>query len=295
MTDGLRERAEELYGLRPEEFTAARTAAATAARDSGDRVLAKALQALRRPTVAAWSVNLLVRRRRELVDQVVALGESLRQAQSMLRGEALRDLTKQRRQLVAAVTREVRALASDEGQRLSDAAVRQVEETLQAAMADPAAADAVLSGLLAQPLASTGVESLADVVAVPPEVLRDEPEAGDAADGERPSLTVVRDETRAVREADERVEAAGTAVRAASKAHAQVTKKRGKVQAKVLQLEARVEELRAELAEAEEEAEAAVERLSDLDSDVEERTAELEDAQAEVEEAVKARRELDES
>lgn len=294
MTDALREHAEELYGLRPEEFTAARTAAATAARDSGDRVLAKAIQALRRPVVAAWSVNLLVRERRELVDQVVELGESLRQAQAMLRGEALRELTRQRRQLVAAVTQEVRSLAAAEGQKLSDAAVRQVEETLQAAMADPAAADAVRSGLLAQPLASTGLESLAEVLAVPPEVLQGAvgSDTAEGADG-KPSLTVVRDDTRAVREADERVAEAGEAVRKANKAQAKATKKRSKVQAKVLELEARVEELRAQLAEAEEEAETAVERLSELDGSVEEAAAELEDAQAEVEAALEARKELD--
>lgn len=289
MTEALRERAEELYGLLPEEFTAARTAAVKAARDSGDRELAKALQQLRRPTVAAWSVNLLTRQRHELVDQVVDLGGSLREAQAMLRGEALRDLTKQRRQLVAVVTREVQALAAAEGQKLSDAAVRQVEETLQAAMTDPTAAEAVRSGLLAQPLATTGLESLAEVLALPLALLAvdDEPAA------EKPTLTVVRDQTRAVREADQRVAEAGVAVRAAHKVHAQAEKKRSKVQAKVLQLEAKVEELRAQLAEAEEQAEEAVERLADLDGGVEEAKAELDDAQAEADEAMRRRKELD--
>ena len=289
MTDALREHADELYGLLPEEFTAARTAAVKTARDAGDRALATSLQSLRRPTVSAWSVNLLARQRRELVDQVVALGGSLREAQAMLRGEALRDLTKQRRQLVAAVTQEVRSLAAAEGQKLSDAAVRQVEETLQAAMADPTAAEAVRSGLLAQPLASTGLESLAEVLAVPPDLLAaDEPDE----EREKPNLTVVRDQTRAVREAEQRVAEAGVAVRAAHKVHAQAEKKRSKVQAKVLQLEARVEELRTQLAEAEEQAEEAVEKLSRADASVEEAHAELDDAQAEADEAVRLRKEL---
>ena len=289
MTDPLREHAEELYGLLPEEFMAARTAAVKAARDDGDRDLAKAIQTLRRPTVAAWSVNLLARRRAELVEQVVSLGGSLREAQAMLQGQALRDLTRQRRQLVAAVTQEVRALAAAEGQKLSDAAVRQVEETLQAAMADPAAAEAVRSGLLAQPMASTGLESLADVLAVPPDLLARQTEEP----VEKPSLSVVRDDTQAIRAADQRVEEAGVAVRAAHQLHAKAVKKRAKVQAKVLQLEARVEELRTQLAEAEEKAEAAVEKLSDVDSAVEEAQAELDDAQAEAEEALQRRRDLD--
>lgn len=289
MTDSLREHAEELYGLLPEEFMAARTAAVKAAKDDGDRDLAKAIQNLRRPTVAAWSVNLLARRRTELVEQVVSLGGSLREAQAMLQGQALRDLTRQRRQLVAAVTQEVRALAAAEGQKLSDAAVRQVEETLQAAMADPAAAEAVRSGLLAQPMASTGLESLAEVLAVPPDLLARQTEEP----VEKPSLSVVRDDTQAIREADQRVEEAGVAVRAAHQVHAKAVKKRAKVQAKVLQLEARVEELRTQLAEAEEKAEAAVEKLSDVDSSVEEAQAELDDAQAEAEEALQRRRALE--
>ena len=289
MTDPLREHAEELYGLLPEEFMAARTAAVKAAKDDGDRDLAKAIQTLRRPTVAAWSVNLLARRRAELVEQVVSLGGSLREAQATLQGQALRDLTRQRRQLVAAVTQEVRALAAAEGQKLSDAAVRQVEETLQAAMADPAAAEAVRSGLLAQPMASTGLESLADVLAVPPDLLARQTEEP----VEKPSLSVVRDDTQAIRAADQRVEEAGVAVRAAHQLHAKAVKKRAKVQAKVLQLEARVEELRTQLAEAEEKAEAAVEKLSDVDSAVEEAQAELDDAQAEAEEALQRRRDLD--
>ena len=163
----LRSVARALHGLRPEEFTAARTAAEAEARATGDRELAKAVKALRRPALAAWAVNLLVRQRAELVAQVVDLGDSLREAQSLLQGDALRDLAKQRRQLVAAATTEARRLAGREGQRLSDTAIRQVEDTLQAAMTDRAAAEAVLSGLLAQPLASTGLDSLAEMLAVP--------------------------------------------------------------------------------------------------------------------------------
>ncbi len=59
----LEEIADELYGLPPEEFTAARDARACALRAS-DRALADAVCALRRPTTAAWLVDLLVRERR---------------------------------------------------------------------------------------------------------------------------------------------------------------------------------------------------------------------------------------
>jgi hypothetical protein len=280
--DRLREVAEELYGLRPEEFTGARTAAEKEARGAGDRELAAAVKALRRPAVAAWVVNLLGRRNAELLTQVVSLGDSLRQAQAQLQGDELRELTRQRRRLVAAVTAEARSLAESQGQRLSDAVVRQVEETLQAAMADPRAAEAVLSGLLAQPLSSTGVESLTgEALAVPLGTRRPpaEPPPGP------PTLTVVRDEGRELREAEERAAEADDDLRRARKARDSQEKKRAKAEAKLLQLEAELEEARRKVAEAEEATEAAAAKLSrveaaltDADSEVEEARAAAEDA-----------------
>lgn len=276
----LRAIAEELYGLRPEEFTPARTAAEKRARSAGDRELAKAVKKLRRPAVAAWAVNLLVRERRELVDQVVSLGDSLRQAQSLLQGDALRDLARQRRQLIAVVTTEVRNLARGEGQRVSEAATRQVEDTLQAAMTDRSAAEAVLSGLLAQPLSTTGLDSLAEVLAVP--IGKVEPAPG------KPKLTVVRDEGRARREAEERAEAAGSALRSASQVHDEAVARQAEMRARLLQLEGELEELRRRLVEAEQEAEEATDLLTEADTEVEESEAELADARAEADRAAAA-------
>ncbi|MCW2667516.1 MAG: hypothetical protein JWN57_2478, partial [Frankiales bacterium] len=64
---------EDLYALPPEEFTAARDAAARQARADGDRAGAAALKALRKPTAPAHLVNLLVRAEPDLVDQLLEL------------------------------------------------------------------------------------------------------------------------------------------------------------------------------------------------------------------------------
>lgn len=275
--------ADELYGLRPEEFTAARDAAVREARSAGDPELGKAVKALRRPSVAAWTVNLLVRRRADLVEQVVGLGDSLREAQAQLQGDALRELTRQRRQLVSAVTSEARSLATEEGQQLTDAVTRQVEDTLQAAMADPEAAVAVLSGLLTQPLSSTGVASLTDSVAVLPSRARQ----ADEFTG-RPALTVVREEGREKRDAEERLSVARASLQAATRRHEAQVKRRDKVRARVLQLEAELEELRGRVADLESQTDEEVERLSDLDDEVEEIEAEVEDVQRDVDAATRA-------
>jgi hypothetical protein len=283
--DRLREVAEELYGLRPEEFTGARTAAEKEARSAGDRELAAAVKALRRPAVAAWAVNLLGRQRSELLTQVVSLGDSLRQAQAQLQGDELRELTRQRRRLVAAVTAEARAVAETHGQRLSESAVRQVEETLQAAMANPEAAEAVLSGLLTQPLSSTGLESLTGEALAVPLGTRRPPTAPVTEAPAPPTLTVVRDDGRELREAEERAAEADDTLRSATKARDSQEKKRAKAEAKLLQLEAELEELRRKVVEAEQATEAAAAKLSRHQASLEDADAEVRAARSEAEEA----------
>ena len=85
--------ADELYGGPPSVFIEHRDAAAKAARADGDRELAKQITELRKPTVSAWLMNLLVRDDPGFADQVVALGEGLRDAERSLDGPALRELS----------------------------------------------------------------------------------------------------------------------------------------------------------------------------------------------------------
>lgn len=144
---------EDLYALAPEDFTAARDAAVKQARAGGDRALAKELAPLRRPTVPAHLVNLLVRAEPDLVGQLLELGGQLAEAQRAGSGSGLRELGEQRRALVCAVT----ARALDLGRREVTAAVRaEVEATLEAALADPSAAEAVRSGRLVRALSYAG-------------------------------------------------------------------------------------------------------------------------------------------
>src|SRR4051794_32801323 len=134
--------AQRLYGLLPEEFTSARDLAAREARAAGDRATAKAISSLRRPSQAAWLVNALIRHRPAEVEQLLTLGEALRSAQSGLAGDELRQLSRQRQQLIAAAGRQARALARELGHPASDDLRQEGEATLGAAKADPEGADA---------------------------------------------------------------------------------------------------------------------------------------------------------
>jgi hypothetical protein len=109
--------AEDLYRLAPEDFTAARDAAAKQARADGDREGATALKALRRPTASAWLLNTARAREPELVEQLLQLGPGLAQAQAGRDAAALRRSAEQRRQLVGAVVERAVAAGGPAGHR----------------------------------------------------------------------------------------------------------------------------------------------------------------------------------
>ncbi|GGU97116.1 hypothetical protein GCM10010260_36040 [Streptomyces filipinensis] len=143
--------ADELYGLRPEEFVAARDRRALDARKAGDQTLAKAIGALRRPSLGAWVSNLLVRRQ---VGPLLALGEELRRAHRALDGPELRRLARRQSEVIGALGRQARQLAAQAGHPVGEGVRREVEETLHAALADPEAARAWAAGRLVKPLSS---------------------------------------------------------------------------------------------------------------------------------------------
>ncbi|MFF8833224.1 hypothetical protein [Streptomyces sp. NPDC015131] len=173
---------DELYGLRPDRFTAARNARAAEARKDGDRALANAVRALRRPTLAAWVSNLLVRERPDETTSLAALGEGLRRAHHELDGERLRELSRKQHVLVAALARQARQLAADAGQEVGEDVQHEVEATLHAVLADPAAAEEWATGRLVRPL-SAPVGFAAALTDVPPRTHTPSPARGKAAEG----------------------------------------------------------------------------------------------------------------
>jgi hypothetical protein len=149
--------ASEIYQLPPSEFTMARDARATEARLTGDRILAGDIKRLKKPTVAAWALNLLAHNRPNELRRLVELGASLHQAQQKLAGDELRRLSRQRVELVGALAEEAKNLTEKAGQTTSKAVSEELHETLEAALADEQAAEMVLSGRLTKALQHAGL------------------------------------------------------------------------------------------------------------------------------------------
>lgn len=141
---------QQLYRTPPDRFVAARDAAVADARRAGDPSTARQLARLRRPTVAAWLVNLLAIRRPDLVADLVELADELRTAQRELRGPRLRELSAQRRAVVGAMVAEVRKLAAAEPDAppAGRLPLAEVEATLNAAFSDAEVAEQVRAGRL---------------------------------------------------------------------------------------------------------------------------------------------------
>ncbi|HEV7418780.1 MAG TPA: hypothetical protein VGO30_02925, partial [Mycobacterium sp.] len=126
---------DQLYGVRPEEFTALRTRLAAAAKKRGDAEEAKQIGAARRPTTAAWVVNDLVRSDDTVRVRLADLSERLRAAHASMDGARIRELSAAQRKLIDEL---VRAGFDTTGLAQPSAALRDdVTGTLQAAIADP--------------------------------------------------------------------------------------------------------------------------------------------------------------
>lgn len=258
--------AEELYGLALGDFIPARDARVRELK--GDPVQAR-VKALRKPSTAAWVVDLLVRHETEQVEQMLGVGAALREAQEGMDATALRELTRQRRQLTSAVTVRARALARSRGLRVTDAVAGQVEATLTAAMVDAGAAKALRSGLLVTALSATGVGEVDTIAAVAlPEALGFEASAVQEPPPE--PLHAVPDlepDTRLLDAARQALAEAETAVSDARDARQRAQEEVDRLHARSLQTQAELDELRRRLAELEESA-----------VDVDDALAEAEDA-----------------
>jgi len=163
------EAAAQLYALPPSAFTARRTELAAQAKRAGEPASAKEIGALRRPTVSAWCINVLAAEEDGALAELLEVAHELRRAQSDLDAPRMSELSARRRALVQGVQARSKEVAAGQGQSLSAGALREVEETMAAAVASEEAADAVSSGRLTRALsyAGFGEVDLSDATATP--------------------------------------------------------------------------------------------------------------------------------
>jgi len=269
---------DELYGLPLDRFTPERNALARELRNTRRRDEAAEVAALRKPSVAAWAVNQLVRTQRRGIGELFEAGDGLRDVHDAViagrgDGSSLRAAVEQERLAVEALIESARGLLTSDGHELSPTIIDRVADTLHAAALDDDARRQVQGGRLERELRHVGL----GVVVGAPAPARARPESGRAAgaskqraaEAPKKRAAATGDTERAVRErAQARVEARAEARAVEREARRRL--ERSERSAK-LALERRdraaqsLEDAEVELADAEEELRAAQAQLDDAE------------------------------
>lgn len=163
---------DDLYGVALDRFVPERTELAKALRKEGRREDAAEVAALRKPSVAAWAVNQLIRTQGRSVKDLFGAGDALRRAHEQAasgRGDAqaLRKATQDERAAVETLVHAARGLLTSDGHELSPTVIDRVAETLSAAALDPDARSQVSAGRLERELRHVGLGLLGDIAAAP--------------------------------------------------------------------------------------------------------------------------------
>ena len=142
----MRDAIAELYAGDPDVFVERRRELAARARTAGDREAAKTIAGMGKPTRSAWIVNNLIHADPGVAVSLAELGGKLRSGEAALDGASIRELSRERRELVDNL---VRRAMDQAGQQSPSVALRdEVTDTFNAALADPDLAEQVAAGTL---------------------------------------------------------------------------------------------------------------------------------------------------
>ncbi|HEV8688527.1 MAG TPA: hypothetical protein VGQ84_14690 [Gaiellaceae bacterium] len=217
---------DRLYELPLGDFTAARNALAK-------KLGTADVRKLKKPTVPAWAVNQLARRREVDMRRLLRAGEALESAQreAVAGGDqkAFENARRDEREAVRKLRSEAAALLGADGHPASDANLERIARTLHAGAATEEGRTALREGRLSEELEPRGFEAFAGVTPAPARKRRtgERAPARPRADGR---LRKAREEaTEARRAADEAERMAEKARRAAERARERAERLAGRV------------------------------------------------------------------
>lgn len=222
----LDEATEQLYGVDLDDFAPERTRLAKELRGEGRREEAAQLAKLRKPTVAAWALNQLVRRHRREVDLLLHAGHRLRQSQAGVVRGADRSSFEQARQTeteaVRELGREAEALLRTTRGSASDTVLDQVVRGLRAAAVSEEGREHLARGDFVRPHEEeSGFELLSGLVGDlpkrPPPAKRRREESRRVIAELQEARVRLREAEKALRDAEAGVSRAKRAAEAAAK------------------------------------------------------------------------------
>lgn len=156
--------ASDLYGLPLERFVPERNALAKDLRRKGRPEDADTVAALRKPSLAAWAVNQLIRTQARQVKELFKAGDAAQRAQTNLlagkgNGTKLREALGRERAAAQALAQVAQGLLTSEGHALSPTMLERVSDTLHAAALEEEARATVSRGCLDRELRHVGLDA----------------------------------------------------------------------------------------------------------------------------------------
>jgi hypothetical protein len=150
--DGIEDRVDALLATPPQQFTAARNAAAKELQAGGRRDAAAEIKRLPRPPVSLWALNRLAHEQPAVIESYLEAAEALRAAHRS--GGDIRAATPPQREAESRVVAAAGELARTHGQSVTETVVRGLDEVVTAAAADAGVATALRTGrLIREPVA----------------------------------------------------------------------------------------------------------------------------------------------
>ena len=212
---------DELYSLPLEEFTAARNELAKRLEGSD----ARDVKALKKPSLAAWTVNQLARRHNDELSRLFDLRDELGSGDA----STVRSATQDRKRLISQLTDHARSILTEAGHPAGASTLEGVSKTLLAGGTDQER-DAILAGRLTRELAPSGFEG-AFGVAPAEDAVEEEPEVDSRSARRAEELSKKADDaeaeaTRVEREAEAAQKTAGKLAQQAATARRKATEAR---------------------------------------------------------------------
>jgi hypothetical protein len=163
----LDEATDHLYSVDLDAFVPERTRLARELRDAGDRSAAEQVAKLKKPTVAAWALNQLARKRRRDVDLLLDAGHRLRQAQEGVVSGADREAFEKAQKTQRDALRRLTQQASQLLGGASSQALSQISGTLRAAAVSEEGRELLARGRFTTPLEPEGFDVFGALPAPP--------------------------------------------------------------------------------------------------------------------------------
>ena len=146
-----------LFLVPPAQFTAERKRLAAELRARGDVPAARAIEKLRKPTVALWAANQAARADREGIDRLLQSVDRVK-ASTPARSTELRAALTRQREALAGLLEAARNAVTSSGVRVTPELTSRVSATLTAAAVDRAARADLRAGRLREERAAPGFE-----------------------------------------------------------------------------------------------------------------------------------------